>query len=391
MKDKEQIKRLLEKSDWTSEEMQWLLNQLEDPNNQDLKQIMEKQFSESIEGNFVVEKYVSENLLKVIHEKINVKDIKRKSPVFSIKRIAIAASILGIIILSTFLLLNINRSNQVTKAETSSHKFKDDVAPGGNKATLTLADGSMIVLDDAKNGTLTQQGASKVIKLDGKILYDLASEKTKKVVYNTIATPKGGQYQLELPDGSLVWLNASSSIHFPTSFTENKRRVEITGEAYFEVAKDAGKPFIVAVNNSEVQVLGTHFNVNAYNDEEEVRTTLLEGSVKFIDGNNTSLLQPGQQSQLTKNGIVKVVSNVDVDEVMAWKNGLFSFENAGIETIMRQFSRWYDVEIEYKGKTDDIFVAEMSRNIKLSDALKALELTGRVKFEIDGKKIVVMP
>jgi len=391
LKDQDQIRRLLERSDWTPEEMQWLLNHLEDPNNQELKQVMEKQFSDTIEDDSLVEKHVSDRLLKAIHERVKVKDIKRKTRVFSIKRIAVAASILGIIILSTFLLLTINRSGQVTKAETSDHKFKDDVAPGGNKATLTLADGSMIVLDDAKNGTLTQQGASKVIKLDGKVLYDPASERTKKVVYNTIATPKGGQYQLELPDGSLVWLNASSSIHFPTSFTEKERKVEITGEAYFEVAKDASKPFIVAVNSSEVQVLGTHFNVNAYNDEEEVRTTLLEGSVKFVDGNNTSLLQPGQQSQLTKNGSVKVVSNVDVDEVMAWKNGLFSFENAGIETIMRQLSRWYDVGIEYKGKTDDIFVAEMSRNIKLSDALKALELTGRVKFEIDGKKIVVMP
>jgi ferric-dicitrate binding protein FerR (iron transport regulator) len=238
---------------------------------------------------------------------------------------------------------------------------------------------------------LTQQGSAKVIKLEGKLLYDLGSEKAKQIVYNTISTPKGGQYQLELPDGSLVWLNASSSIYFPTSFIEKERRVEITGEAYFEVAKSADKPFIVSVNNSEVQVLGTHFNINAYSDEEEVRTTLLEGSVKFVDGSNTSLLQPGQQSQLTKDRIVKVASNVDVNEVVSWKNGLFSFENAGIETIMRQLSRWYDVEIDYKGKTDDIFVAEMSRNIKLSDVLKALELTGRVKFEIDGKKIVVMP
>jgi ferric-dicitrate binding protein FerR (iron transport regulator) len=388
---KDELKKLLEKPELTAIEMQWLLNYLQQEDNLELKQIMEEQFSNSIEDSPKLDKQVSDRLLEAIHEKITLERTKPKPSVISLKRFAAAAAILGIIILSAFLLINKNRQTQLSKAETSTHKFKDDVAPGGNKATLTLADGSMIVLDDAKNGTLTQQGASKVIKLDGKVLYDLASEKTKKVVYNTIATPKGGQYQLELPDGSLVWLNASSSIHFPTSFTEKDRRVEITGEAYFEVAKDASKPFIVAVNNSEVQVLGTHFNVNAYNDEEEVRTTLLEGSVKFVDGNNTSLLQPGQQSQLAKNGIVKVVSNVDVDEVMAWKNGLFSFENAGIETIMRQLSRWYDVEIEYKGKTDDIFVAEISRNIKLSDALKALELTGRVKFEIDGKKIVVMP
>ena len=167
--------------------------------------------------------------------------------------------------------------------------------------------------------------------------------------------------------------------------------MEITGEAYFEVTKNRDMPFIVAVNGAEVQVLGTHFNVNAYNDEDNVKTTLLEGSVKFVSGTNINTLKPGQQSQLAEDGLIKVVSNVDVDEVVAWKNGIFDFENAGIETVMRQLSRWYDVEIEYKGKTDDQFIAEMRRNIKLSDALKALELTGKVKFEIQGKKIIVLP
>jgi ferric-dicitrate binding protein FerR (iron transport regulator) len=387
---KDQLKKLLEKSDLTPTEMQFLLNHLEDPKNPEVKDMMEDQFVD-IDSKPAISKEGSDRLLKAIHEKVNIGNTKLKRPVISLKRFAIAVAVLGIIVLSTFLLLNNNRSTQLAKSENNTHKFKDDVDPGSNKATLTLADGSMILLDDAKNGTLTQQGSAKVIKLEGKLLYDLGSEKAKQIVYNTISTPKGGQYQLELPDGSLVWLNASSSIYFPTSFIEKERRVEITGEAYFEVAKSADKPFIVSVNNSEVQVLGTHFNINAYSDEEEVRTTLLEGSVKFVDGSNTSLLQPGQQSQLTKDRIVKVASNVDVNEVVSWKNGLFSFENAGIETIMRQLSRWYDVEIDYKGKTDDIFVAEMSRNIKLSDVLKALELTGRVKFEIDGKKIVVMP
>ncbi|HEX6169267.1 MAG TPA: FecR domain-containing protein, partial [Chitinophagaceae bacterium] len=187
------------------------------------------------------------------------------------------------------------------------------------------------------------------------------------------------------------WLNATSSIHFPTSFAGKERRVEITGEAYFEIAKNRDMPFIVTVNNAEVQVLGTHFNVNAYNDEENVKTTLLEGSVKFVSRDNINMLKPGQQSQLTNNGLIKLVSNVDVEEVVAWKNGMFDFENAGIETVMRQLARWYDVEIEYNGKTDDLFIAEMRRNIKLSDALKALELTGKVKFDIQGKKIIVMP
>jgi ferric-dicitrate binding protein FerR (iron transport regulator) len=280
---------------------------------------------------------------------------------------------------------------ETAKAETNHQRFKNDVSPGGDKATLILADGSTIVLDETQNGTIAQQGNSKIIKLDGKLSYDPTNKNSREIVYNTISTPKGGQYQLELPDGSQVWLNATSSIHFPTSFTGTERRIEITGEAYFEIAKNPNMPFIVTVSNSEVQVLGTHFNINAYNDEDNVKTTLLEGSVRFVNDSSVNILKPGQQAQLTKEGTTKVVSDVNVDNVVAWKNGLFDFENASIETVMRQLSRWYDVEIEYKGKTDDLFIAEMRRNIKLSDALKALELTGKVKFDIQDKKIIVMP
>ena len=369
-------------------EMQWLLNYLEQSGDQELKQVMQQQFSLKPQ-NSVVPIDVSEKILRRIHEKLDLEPEKTRPRVIYLKRIAIAASLLGIIVVSYFLIKR-NVSAPVVKA-ADTHQFKNDVSPGGNKATLTLADNSVIVLDDAKNGMLARQGASKIIKLNGKLLYEAAGQNTRQAVYNTISTPKGGQYQLELPDGSLVWLNASSSIHFPTSFIDHERRVQITGEAYFEVAKNAEKPFVVMVNKSEVQVLGTHFNINAYSDEDEMRTTLLEGSIRFVDGNNISVLRPGQQSQLSKNRIVSVQSNVDVNEVVAWKNGLFSFDDASIENIMRQLSRWYDVDIEYKGKTDDIFVAEMSRNIRLSDVLKALELTGRVKFEIDGKKIIVMP
>ena len=307
------------------------------------------------------------------------------------RRIGVAASVIGLVLLSTLLLFNINTPRGTVNTKVNDQRFKNDVLPGGDKATLTLADGSTVVLDEAKNGTLAQQGSSKIIKIGGKLLYDPTNKNSKDLVFNTISTPNGGQYQLELPDGSLVWLNATSSIHFPTSFAGKERRVEITGEAYFEVARKRDMPFVVSVNGAEVQVLGTHFNVNAYSDEDNVKTTLLEGSVKFVHGVNADMLAPGQQSQLAGDGQVKVVSNVDVDEVVAWKNGMFDFENAGIEKVMRQLSRWYDVEIEYKGKTDDLFIAEMHRQIKLSDALKALELTGKVRFEIQGKKIIVMP
>ena len=371
--------------------MQWLLSYLENSEDTELKQLMQKHFLNDLENSKGINPEASHKLLKAIHDKIELESKDKKRRVISLRRIAIAASVIGLLLISVFLLNDKIGKKETVKSETNQQRFKNDVLPGGDKATLTLADGSTIVLDDAQNGTLAQQGNSKIIKLDGKLSYDPTNKNSREIIYNTISTPKGGQYQLELVDGSKVWLNATSSIHFPTSFIGNERRIEITGEAYFEIAKNPNMPFIVTVNNSEVQVLGTHFNINAYNDEDNVRTTLLEGSVRFVNDGNINILKPGEQAQLTKNGMIKVVSNVDVDGVVAWKNGMFDFENAGIENVMRQLSRWYDVEIEYKGKTDDLFIAEMRRNIKLSDALKALELTGKVKFEIDGKKIIVLP
>ena len=385
------LRKLLGETEWTSKEMQWLLNYLENSDGTELIQLMQKHFSEDLENSREISPETSAKLFKAIHDKISAESKPVRRRVIPLRKIAVAATVMGLLLLSTFLLYNRNTSKETANAEVDKRRFKNDVLPGGDKATLTLADGSTVVLDDARNGTLAQQGSSKVIKVDGKLMYDPANNNSKEIVYNTISTPNGGQYQLELPDGSLVWLNATSSIHFPTSFVGKERRVEVTGEAYFEVAKNRDMPFIVTVNGSEVQVLGTHFNVNAYSDEDNVKTTLLEGSVKFVSGTNINMLRPGQQSQLASNGLIKVVSNVDVDEVVAWKNGMFDFDNAGIETVMRQLSRWYDVEIEYKGKTDDQFIAEMRRNIKLSDALKALELTGKVKFEIQGKKIIVLP
>ena len=388
---RDQLQKLLEKSGWTAEEMQWLLNYLDSSGETELTQLMQKQFSDDLKNRNGISPEVSDKLLKAIHKKIKAAPAQPKTNVISLRKIAFAASVIGLVLVATFMLMNKNGTSGIANSNANEQRFKEDVSPGGDKATLTLADGSVIVLDNVQNGTLAQQGNAKIIKLDGKLSYDQTNKNSKEVVYNTIATPKGGQYQLELPDGSLVWLNSSSSIHFPTSFVKKERRVDITGEAYFEVAKDPGKPFIVSVNNSEVQVLGTHFNINSYHEEDDMKTTLLEGSVRFVKDATTSILKPGQQAQLTKNGSVRVVSDVDVDKVVAWKNGLFDFENAGIETVMRQLSRWYDVEVEYNGKTDDLFIAEMRRNIKLSDALKALELTGRVRFDIQGKKIIVMP
>ena len=388
---KDKLRKLLSESEWTSKEMKWLLAYLDNTDGKELIQLMQEHFSDELENAKGISPETSGRLFKAIHDKINAEPKHMRRRVIPLRKIAVAASVIGVILLTTFLFINKGGTKGIKTANVSEHRFKDDVAPGGDKATLTLADGSTVVLDDAQNGILSQQGNAKVIKLDGKLSYDPANKNSKEVVYNMISTPKGGQYQLQLSDGSLVWLNASSSIRFPTSFVEKERRVEITGEAYLEVAKNRDKPFIVTVDKAEVQVLGTHFNINAYLDEDDIKTTLLEGSVKFVNGANADILKPGQQSQLDKNGSVKIASDVDVEKVIAWKNGYFDFENAGIETVMRQLSRWYNVDIEYKGKTDDLFIAEMRRNIKLSDALKALELTGKVRFGIEGKKIVVMP
>lgn len=388
---KEKLRKLLSESRWTPKEKQWLLNYLENSEGRELKELMQKQFSDDPENSRGISPATSTELFNAIHDQIKTGAIPLKRRVIPFRRIAIAASVIGLLMLSGFFLFQRLDSKDIAKTDQNVNRFKDDVSPGGDKAVLTLADGSTILLNDVQNGTLGHQGNSKIIKLDGKLSYDPAGKKSDEVVYNTISTPNGGQYQLELPDGSLVWLNSTSSIHFPTSFVGKERRVEITGEAYFEVAKDRNMPFIVSVGGAEVQVLGTHFNVNAYKDENDVKTTLLEGAVKFVHGANAEILKPGQQSQLSTNGTVNVVNNVDVGRVVAWKNGLFDFESAGIDAVMRQLSRWYDVEIEYKGKTDDLFIAEMRRNIKLSDALKALELTGKVKFDIRGKKIIVMP
>jgi ferric-dicitrate binding protein FerR (iron transport regulator) len=214
-----------------------------------------------------------------------------------------------------------------------------------------------------------------------------------KPVYNTITTANGNQYQLILTDGSKVWLNAASSIRFPTSFTGNERKVEITGEVYFEVAKDPIKPFKVDFKNkegeiNEIEVLGTHFNVNAYADEPDMKTTLLEGSVKIKAANKIQMLTPGQQASITSGGI-EVKRNVDIEHVMAWKNGYFLFDNTDIYTLMRQVSRWYNVDVKYEGRiTEDGFSGKILRDVPLSKFIKVLELND-VKVRTEGREIIV--
>lgn len=267
------------------------------------------------------------------------------------------------------------------------------IVPGGNKAVLTLGDGSTIALDSAKEGVLSQQGSAKVVKVDAGVLaYD--AKKDGEVMYNTIATPYGGQYQVVLPDGSKVWLNAASSLRFPTVFAGGERRVELTGEGYFEIARDAAKPFVVHAGSGEdVQVLGTSFNIMAYANEEESRTTLVSGKVRVVaQGGGAAEMEPGKQAVLVHGKGALTVTDANVDQAIAWKNGLFRFHETGIRELMRQVERWYNVEVVYQTDgTDQDFSGIVSRSKSIGELLQTLEMTNSVHFRIEGRKIIVLP
>jgi ferric-dicitrate binding protein FerR (iron transport regulator) len=238
-----------------------------------------------------------------------------------------------------------------------------------------------------------QQGNTKIIKsANGHIAYNKTLTSTSTPIYNTMTTPRGGKYDLELSDGTRVWLNASSSITYPIAFSGTERRVTVTGEAYFEVAKNKDMPFKINVDGQEeVQVLGTHFNIMAYSDEPLIKTTLLEGSVKIVKNKTTGMLKPGQQAQMTTDGKLSVTDDADINAVMAWKNGQTLFVNEDIKTIMRRASRWYDVDIEYQGGVPArLFTGGISRESNLSVLLKVLELN-KIHFKAAGKKLIVTP
>lgn len=277
----------------------------------------------------------------------------------------------------------------------NKHQLKEDVLPGGNKATLTLANGKVINLNDVKNGVLANQGQTVLKKdKDGRIIYENAGGKAvdSASIFNTINIPKGGQFQVVLSDGSKVWLNSASSLTFPTVFPKNQRSVTITGEAYFEVAKNKHVPFRVITGKQTVQVLGTHFNINGYTDEYAIKTTLIEGSVKVSADAQSAILKPREQSEISNNKTGKIsINTVDTDDILAWTTGNFQFEKAEIPLIMRQASRWYSVEIKYEGEVPRRrFTGSISRNVNLSELLKMLKYTG-INFRIADKTIIVTP
>lgn len=305
--------------------------------------------------------------------------------------VSAAAAILLFVSVGGYFLLN----RLVTPSAIVKNKTLG-ITPGGNKAVLTLASGRQIVLTDAKNGSLANEHNAVIKKTaDGQIAYAAnTTEASGVVLYNTIATPKGGQYKLVLADGTRVFLNAASSLHYPAVFAGHERMVELTGEAYFEVAHNSKMPFKVKSNGQVIEVLGTHFNINAYSDEDATVTTLLQGSVKVSAAGQTDhfkILKPGQQSihqDLTNSFLVKPA---DTELAMAWKNGYFEFDRADIKTIMRQISRWYDVGVEYKGTIKkDEYVGRIERNAQLKDVLQMLQFS-HIHFKVENNKIIVTP
>lgn len=390
MNQNELFKELMEQfisGEITPEGKTMLLEMLDNPQySEELNSILRENF-DSVEIPSVSSE-VTEKFIEELKGKMNASSKTEKTAViklFNWKKIAVAASILIAVGIGTFVVFQKGDEAPVVVVSTQVN----DKAPGKTGAILTLADGSKIVLDSLGNGLVANQNNTTVSKKNGGLVYK--SGNNSELVYNTMTTPRARQYNLELSDGTKVWLNASSSLTFPTSFASNERKVILTGEAYFEVAKDKKRPFRVSVNEMQVNVLGTHFNINAYDDEATINTTLLEGSVLLSEKSQKVLLKPGQQAQKQKKGTIVVNNKVNIDKVMGWKNGVFYFENADLQTVLREISRWYDVDVVFeKGIPVRTFEGEIQRNLKLSQVLKILE-KNKVHFKIDGNVLRVQP
>jgi transmembrane sensor len=301
--------------------------------------------------------------------------------------LAVAAGVILLVAIYLVPALNSKKPGKTIEQVTTA-----DLPPGGNKAILTTGNGKHITLDNSKTSLLNETGLN-IENQSGVLSYEGTDNQALNThsLFHTLSTPVGGQYQLILPDGSRVWLNASSSIKFPTAFTQEQRLVDISGEAYFEVAHNPVKPFVVKNGTNEITVLGTHFNVNAYSDEAATKVTLLQGSVKVSNDKGALTIKPGQQAMLTLNHPPEAASSVDIEEIIAWKNGLFQFNDEPIEIIMRQVARWYGVKPVYQGRIPYHFTVDIERNLPLSKVLHLLELNNNVHFTLQDKTLIVKP
>lgn len=346
---------------------------------------------------FSDETHSDEVLKEKIYNRLSA-SISREEKVkrlFPWKAVAAAAAVL-LVAASGFLYFNgqLSQRNKPLAGVAEKTPVKQDIPPGSNKAVLILADGREVELNKATEGQIAAQGNTTVNKSgNGQLIYQLADkpQTTSSAVFNTLAIPRGGQYNLTLPDGSKIWLNAASKLRFPTQFTGKERMVELEGEAYFEVAHNQQQPFVVKVKGMQVEVLGTHFNVMAYTDEATINTTLLEGKVRLRnDEAGEVILKPGQEGVFTGNKGFKV-NKADIEQVMSWKNGYFIFNDEDITSIMRKISRWYNVDIAYSSGTKKLsFAGSISRFKNVTEVLNMLALTGTVQFKIEAGKITVI-
>ena len=353
---------------------------------------LQQKDGEWVEEEFGDQIKIEAELLRRINRRINGKSKSHLLVMFSLRNIAAAVITIVLAVGGLYSYF----SNKETM-DAPIMVIQEDIQPGGDKAVLTLDDGSQIILDEAKMGILASEGSTSVQKKDkGLIAYQTGLDNIRRddgqpveVKFNTISTPQGGQYKIVLPDESEVWLNALSSIRFPTSFEGDSRNVDITGEVYFEVKEDTLKPFLVKTPGQTIKVLGTQFNINAYENEPAILTTLVEGSIELVAGNRSIRIQPGQQTVNDKYNKMNV-QKVNTDQVIAWKDGLFQFWNTDLQEIMRQLSRWYGVEVDYLNETNDkSFSGFIGRDVPLSNVLHMLEEAGNVNFGLNGKTVYV--
>ncbi|MGN6417981.1 MAG: FecR domain-containing protein [Pseudobacter sp.] len=316
-------------------------------------------------------------------ENKELREIRTARTAIYLRRWWVAASVMLILGAGIFFWV----SNSKTNEEIVQRPV--DVAPGREGAVLTLADGKQVMLDEVKDSVVALQGGATARVVNGQLVYE---GRGNEAVFNSMSTPKGRQYNLKLPDGTQVWLNSESSIRYPTVFNGKERKVEVTGEAYFSVTKNNKMPFIVKVNaQTDIQVLGTEFNVNAYTNEAAINTTLLEGSVRVHADKLSQILSPGQQAQIGQDKKIRLVKEVDIDKVIAWKNGYFNFNDADLHEIMRQLERWYDIEVVYAKPVQPVeFRGKLERSLSLSQVLEGLQLM-QVNFRIEGRKVIIEP
>lgn len=381
----------MDNPDWSPEDREWLQQHMAALYQQDLDagvsidEKISRQMRDHIAAQTGVDMHKGEGTGKIRTLKPN-----RRWP-------AVAAAAVIFLIASTIYLTS---SHKTSPTPENLAAKTHDASPGSNKATLTLADGSTIRLDSAAKGELLTQGNTRIIQMDTGLLTYRSSAPENLLSYNTITTPRGGQYQIVLSDGTHVWLNAASSLRFPAAFTGARRTVQLKGEAYFEVAAKH-QPFTVQIapekaategsDTLNIDVLGTHFNVNAYANESTQTATLLQGSVRIHRGQNSYILKPGQQAIAARQDI-RIDDNADLDEAIAWKNGMFIFNNLPLEAVMKQVERWYDMEVIYQGNPRNIvFNGQLSRYTNASRLLDLLQTTGEVHFAIENKKIIVRP